>query len=217
MRGNRCTRPSTSNGPTARRCRRATARSCRCLTQGRNVRIIDDAFTRKDGSIFPVAYSSAPLRSGRAIQGVVVVFRDITEEKRNRPRLNDELAALSWIGRIRDAIDEDRFVLYSQPIVPLADGRPSEELLLRMIGRDGEVILPGSFLPVAESYGLIGEIDRWVITQAARLAASGDRVIEANLSAPRSGPPDLLPFIEHQIRSAVPTRPTSSSRSPRPR
>jgi PAS domain S-box-containing protein len=39
------------------------------LNQGRNVRIIEEAFTRKDGSIFPVAYSSAPLRSGSAIQG----------------------------------------------------------------------------------------------------------------------------------------------------
>jgi two-component system, NtrC family, sensor kinase len=49
------------------------------LHQGRNVRIIEEAFTRKDGSIFPVAYSSAPLRSGSAIQGAVVVFRDVTE------------------------------------------------------------------------------------------------------------------------------------------
>jgi EAL domain-containing protein (putative c-di-GMP-specific phosphodiesterase class I) len=70
-----------------------------------------------------------------------------------------------------------------------------------MIGRDNEVILPGSFLPVAEKYGLIGEIDRWVITQATRLATGG-RVIEANLSAASIGTSDLLPFIEQQIREA---------------
>jgi PAS domain S-box-containing protein len=171
-------------------------------SEGRTVRITDDAFTRKDGTIFPVAYSSAPLRSGATIHGVVVVFRDITEEARERAGVRKELAALSWIGRIRDAIDEHRLVLFSQPIVPLAGGRPSEELLLRMIGRDGEIILPGSFLPVAEQYGLVGEIDRWVITQAVRLAARGRRVIEANLSAASVGGSGLLPFIDRQLREA---------------
>jgi PAS domain S-box-containing protein len=171
-------------------------------TQGRSIRILDDAFTRKDGSIFPVAYSAAPLRSGETVQGVVVVFRDITEEKKEQAAAQRQLDALTWVGRIRDAIDENRLVLYSQPIVPLGGGRPSEELLLRMIGRDNEVILPGSFLPVAEKYGLIGEIDRWVITQAARLAATGRRVIEVNLSAASMGTLDLLPFIEQQIREA---------------
>jgi PAS domain S-box-containing protein len=171
-------------------------------TQGRSILILDESFTRKDGSIFPVALSSAPLRSGSTVQGVVVVFRDITEEKKEHAAAQRELDALTWIGRIREAIDENRLVLYSQPIVPLAEGQPSEELLLRMIGRDNEVIMPGSFLPVAEKYGLIGEIDRWVITQATRRAATGRRVIEVNLSAASIGPSDLLPFIEQQIREA---------------
>jgi EAL domain-containing protein (putative c-di-GMP-specific phosphodiesterase class I) len=130
------------------------------------------------------------------------VFRDITQEKKEQAAAKKELDVLLWLGRVRDAIDENRLVLYSQPIVPLAGGRPSEELLLRMIGRDNEIILPGTFLPVAEKYGLIGEIDRWVITQAARLAATGRRVIEANLSATSIGTSDLLPFIEQQIREA---------------
>lgn len=169
-------------------------------TKGRSMRIVDEAFTRKNGSIFPVAYSSAPLRSGTTIQGIVVVFRDITEEKEDQAVGHRVIASLSWVGRIRDAIDENRLVLYSQPIVPLANGRPSEELLLRMIGRDGEIILPGTFLHVAEKYGLIGEIDRWVISQAVRFAASGRRVIEANLSAASIGTSDLLPFIERELR-----------------
>ena len=49
-----------------------------------HVQILDDAFTRRDGSIMPIAYSSAPLRSGPTVQGVVVVFRDTTEEKKER-------------------------------------------------------------------------------------------------------------------------------------
>jgi PAS domain S-box-containing protein len=168
-------------------------------SQGRTIRAVDDAFTRKDGSIFPVGYSSAPLNSGTNVQGVVVAFRDTTAETEERAAIQKELAALTWVGRIRDALDEDRLVLHSQPIVPLTGGRPSEELLLRMIGRDGEIIQPGGFLPVAERYGLIREIDRWVITQAVRLAATGRRVIEANLSAASIASADLLPFIERQL------------------
>ena len=113
----------------------------------RPIRVTTDAFTRKDGSIFPVSYSSAPLRSATTIQGVVVVFRDITEERDELGRVQRDLAALSWLGRIRDALDEDRMVLYSQPIVPVSGGLPSEELLLRMISRTGEIILPGAFFP----------------------------------------------------------------------
>src|SRR4029077_13595881 len=111
-----------------------------------------------------------------------------------------DLAALSWLGRIRDAIDEDRMVLYSPPIISARGGPPSEELLLRMISRTGEIIAPGAFLPVAEQYGLITEIDRWVPTQAIRLAATGRRV-EANLSATTIGSLDILPLIENELRA----------------
>jgi EAL domain-containing protein (putative c-di-GMP-specific phosphodiesterase class I) len=167
--------------------------------KGRTVRMLDDAFTRKDGSIFPIAYSSAPLQSGPMPQGVVVVFRDTTEEKEERASLQRQLATLKRVGKIRDAIDENRLILHSQPIVALRGGRPSQELLLRMLGRDGELIQPGSFLPIAERYGLIGEIDRWVIAQAITLAADTEGIVEANISAASIGTVDLLPFIEHQF------------------
>ncbi len=165
---------------------------------GQSVRVTSDAFTRKDGSIFPTAYSSAPLRNDASIEGVVVVFRDITKEHTELGRVQRDLAALSWLGRIRDALDEDRMVLYSQPIIPAGESLPSEELLLRMISRTGEVIPPGAFLPVAEKYGLITEIDRWVVVQAIRLAARGRRV-EANLSAATVGSLDILPLIEGEL------------------
>ena len=160
-----------------------------------------EAFTRKDGTICPVAYSAAPLQTGTSASGVVVVFRDTSEEQAEEDRVKRELDTLAWVGRTRDAIDEDRLTLYSQPIIPLAGGQPSQELLLRMVGKDGEIIPPGSFLPVAEKYGLIGEIDRWVIGKAVRLAASGQR-LEANLSAESISNLDLLPLIERELRNA---------------
>jgi hypothetical protein len=100
--------------------------------------------TSKAGTICPVAYSSAPLLDGSTICGVVVVFRDTSAEQADEDRVRRGLDTLAWVGRIRDALDEDRLVLHSQPIVPLAGGQPSQELLLRMIGSGGELILPSS-------------------------------------------------------------------------
>ena len=170
-------------------------------TTGIPVRSRDDALTRKDGRIIPVAYSGSPLRTGHAVTGSVLVFRDISEEKAEETRARRELDALTWVGRIRDALAEDRLVLYSQPIVPLRGGLPSEELLVRMISKTGDLIPPGSFLPAAENYGLIGEIDRWVIDQAIERAAGGRRV-ELNLSARSLGDLGLLRMIEAHFRAA---------------
>ncbi|HZS30074.1 MAG TPA: EAL domain-containing protein [Gaiellaceae bacterium] len=168
---------------------------------GKPTRRSHEAFTRKDGTICPVSYSAAPLLNGWKANGVVVVFRDTSDEQAEDERVRRELDTLAWVGRIRDAIDERRLALYSQPIVPLAGGQPSQELLLRMIGTNGEVIAPGSFLPVAEKYGLIAEIDRWMIGQAARLAGSGQSV-EVNLSADSISDLGLLTFIEDELRDA---------------
>ena len=129
----------------------------------------------------------------------MIVFRDITEEKAERARVRRELDSLTWVGRTRDALEEGRMILYSQPIVPLTgtDGA-SQELLLRMVGRAGEIIPPGSFLPAAEKFGLIGDIDRWVVAQAIRLAAGGRRV-QANLSGASVGNAALLSEIEREL------------------
>src|SRR6201992_2455347 len=76
--------------------------------------------------------------------------------------------ALTWVQRIRTALAEDRFVLYGQPIADLRNGRITHhELLVRMLSEDGDIIPPAAFLPMAERFGVIGEIDRWV-TSAGR-------------------------------------------------
>lgn len=167
----------------------------------------DDALVAKDGRLVPVSYSASPLLDRSADHSVVVVFHDTTAEHAERARGKRTLDALSWVGRIRDALDEDRFVLYAQPIVPLRGGTPRSELLLRMIGHDGQIIQPGTFLPVAERHGLIGDIDRWVIKRAIGLAARG-RTIQANISAQSIGDRALLTDIELELhkQSADPGR-----------
>ncbi|KAB2925552.1 MAG: EAL domain-containing protein, partial [Candidatus Contendobacter sp.] len=109
---------------------------------------------------------------------------------------------------LRDALEQDRFRLHYQPIVPLnaPDQRPVRyEALLRVACQDGlgetsELVLPAAFIPAAERYGLMGAIDRWVIETAFREYAAGvgqtGARIAINLSGNSLGDESLLGFIE---------------------
>ena len=165
---------------------------------GTEISADDDVFTRRDGELLPVAYTAAPIITA-GVEGSVVVFRDISSTKREEKRRRNELDQISWVGRIRDALDEDRFVLYAQPIVDLATGNViSHELLLRMSEANGGVIAPGKFLPAAERFDLIQDIDLWVARQAVSIAAQGFPV-EFNVSGRSIGNPELIATIERQI------------------
>jgi EAL domain-containing protein (putative c-di-GMP-specific phosphodiesterase class I) len=74
------------------------------------------------------------------------------------------------------------------------------ELLLRMHSVDGsrELIAPGAFLPVAEEYGLITEIDRWVIDRSAEIAAAGQPV-QINVSARSISDESLVDYVKHAM------------------
>jgi PAS domain S-box-containing protein len=147
------------------------------LRTGATLRIEDDTFTRRDGRLLPVAYSAAPITIDEEVKGVVVVFGDVSARRAVEQRHKREVETLTWVGRIRDALDEDRLVLYAQPIIDVHSREvDAHELLLRMIDRDGAVIAPIRFLPAAEQFGLIEEIDRWVLGQAIKLAGRGIKV-----------------------------------------
>src|SRR3954452_25244182 len=107
-----------------------------------------------------------------------------------------------WTGRLRKALDDERFELFAQPIVDLATSEVVwNELLLRLRTRYSRLILPTVFLPTAERCGLIREIDRWVLSQAVDLAARGQPVT-LNLSAASVGHPAVLESIERGLRLA---------------
>ncbi|GAA4027292.1 EAL domain-containing protein [Actimicrobium antarcticum] len=86
---------------------------------------------------------------------------------------------MTWVARIKNALERDRFCLYAQAIVPLqaatADtsgtGHDHVEILLRMLDDDGKIIAPMAFIPAAERYGLMPQIDRWVIRNTFRMLA----------------------------------------------
>ncbi len=112
---------------------------------------------------------------------------------------------VSWPERIRRAVDENLFALYAQPILDLASNEISQyELLLRAIGDRGEVIPPTAFLPAAERFGLVREIDAWVTRRAIRLIeahrhAGRELRLEVNLSGRTIGDASLPRMIESEL------------------
>lgn len=81
--------------------------------------------------------------------------------------ISHRMSNMRWVARINEALESDRLTLFCQPIVPVDEQNNQDylhyELLLRMQGRDNELIPPGAFLSAAEQYGLAPKIDRWVI------------------------------------------------------
>ena len=87
--------------------------------------------------------------------------------------LRDRISEMSWVQRIRQALDEDRFCLYAQEIVALTDAGAGLhlEVLIRMHDEAGHLVPPSSFLPAAERFGLMKQVDRWVVHRAFRTLA----------------------------------------------
>ncbi len=74
---------------------------------------------------------------------------------------------MQWVGRISQALEDDRLCLYAQPILSLdGGGRRHYELLIRMLDEQGGIIPPGAFLPAAERYNLVEKLDAWVVNHA---------------------------------------------------
>jgi diguanylate cyclase (GGDEF)-like protein len=117
-------------------------------------------------------------------------------------------ARLEWVERIRSALEENRLVLHAQPVVETYSGKTTQlELLVRMIGPHGQLIMPGSFLPIAERFGLIGKLDRWVVTRSIRMLGEQRQrgfypKVEINLSGYSLGDPSLAAHIGRELEIA---------------
>lgn len=167
--------------------------------EDQELRVEDDVFLCRDGIALPVSYTVTPLVTADGVEGCVVVFMDATHVRAEQQRLQQELSALVWIQRVEAALVEDRFLLYSQPIVELSSGTVTQsELLLRVQEKDGTISPPGDYLSTAETYGLIGDVDRWVIPRAIDHAARG-HAVEVNVSASSVSDPKLLADIERWL------------------
>ena len=81
-------------------------------------------------------------------------------------------------ARLRTALERDEFELYCQPIAALAriESFPMAEVLVRMREEERALLPPGEFLPAFEHYGMMAELDRWVLRNAIRHLARGSRI-----------------------------------------
>jgi len=118
-------------------------------------------------------------------------------------------ARLAEAENLRTALEEDRFVLYGQPILDLRENEVRQyEVLLRLRDEEGgEPLTPSKFLYVAERFGLIQAIDGWVARQAIELIAENERagrplVLHVNISGKSIGDPRVAALIESALTTA---------------
>jgi diguanylate cyclase (GGDEF)-like protein/PAS domain S-box-containing protein len=80
---------------------------------------------------------------------------------------------IHWKQKIWDALENNKLLFYAQAIIDTKTGRACHyELLLRIQGDNGEIILPGAFISQAERIGVIRDIDRWVVINAIKLLST---------------------------------------------
>ena len=111
---------------------------------------------------------------------------------------------MQWASRLASALEQGRFALYGQRIVPVrgdGDGDVDHlEVLLRLREDDGRIVPPMAFLPAAERYGLMPGIDRWVVEHAlaslARAGASPATRLSINLSGHTLSDEGFAGFVE---------------------
>jgi len=125
----------------------------------------------------------------------------------------DDKARLSEVNNmileINDALKENRFILYFQPIFSIENKIIHYEALLRMLDLEGRLVFPNDFMPIAERFGLMSQIDRWVVNAAIeRLCSHPELSVFVNISAASLSDQELLKFIESRITESQiqPTR-----------
>ena len=165
--------------------------------------------------ITPVADAQTPLEETLRIADMACYLAK--ENGRNRvevqqasdQELQKRFGEMGWVQKIRDALEQDRFVLHAQEIRALAQEEPGlyVELLLRLQDEAGRIVPPDQFIPAAERYGLMSLIDRWVVRAAfraiaARLAAPAARPLAAcaiNLAGASLGDETMADYIREQF------------------
>ncbi|MGA9334538.1 MAG: EAL domain-containing protein [Rudaea sp.] len=146
--------------------------------------------------------ASNALRTAQAEGGNrLVLFDPAAQDKANEEKNRH------WLTLVKDALANNGFVLFYQPIISL-HGAEGEfyEILLRMQGPKGD-ITPNYFMPIAEQHGLMPAIDRWVISHAIkalveRETAGHKTTFFVKLTPQSLDDQTLLPWIAQQLKNA---------------
>lgn len=182
---------------------------------GRHVAVLGDRSIRVTASVGVVMFDG--LSAVEVLACADLAMYEAKQAGRNRFALYDPgrgrreqvSARLAEVEHLRVALEEDRFVLYGQPILDLRENEVRQyEVLLRLrnVG-NGELLTPSTFLYVAERFGLIQAIDGWVARQAIALIAEQERagrrlVLHVNLSGKSIGDPRVAALTESALAEA---------------
>lgn len=140
------------------------------------------------------AAQTAKEQGGHRIKRVIGVDLEVRQRQ----------AAMQWAVKLTEALEQDRFRLFAQRIVPLRAGAetgPMIELLLRMDDGEGGMLMPGRFIPAAERFGQAARLDRHVLKMAlgwfAHRREVRDRIsrLSVNLSAASLSDEGMLPYL----------------------
>lgn len=128
-------------------------------------------------------------------KAVCLLPDDVTADVDDPDKINE------LIFLIKNAVKENRFVLYLQPILEIDSKKTKHyEALLRLKDIDNRIISPAIFIPIAERFGLISEIDRFVFKEILKIVSSQhDTTIFMNISGLSLTNDVLLQFFERSI------------------
>ena len=181
------------------------------------MRIILDGETVSVSASIGVAVALPGAADPGTLMSLADAARAIAKDSgRNRVHcVGDETSAararqeMHWVGRITQALEEDRIQLYAQSIVPLTMRQDGErfEVLIRLAEPDGTLTEPSRFLPAAEHFGVMPRIDGFVMERALALCAPAAREgrlqsISVNMSGAFLRLGNALRMIEESMEAA---------------
>jgi EAL domain-containing protein (putative c-di-GMP-specific phosphodiesterase class I) len=128
-------------------------------------------------------------------------------DEKQLARMDEELAG--WRdppARLREALERDEIALYCQPILALVGPErfPLAEVLIRLREEEKAMLPPGEFLPVFEHYGMMPQLDRWVVRKVIERQAKGSKVrcFSINVSSQSLEDAQFPPFVIAALKSA---------------
>jgi diguanylate cyclase (GGDEF)-like protein/PAS domain S-box-containing protein len=156
------------------------------------------------GANFHELLSNADLAMYQAKEAGRNCWHVFHDSEQAREQLSEKV---TWKDRIERALAEERMTLHFQPIMDIASGEISYyEVLIRMIAKDGTLIMPGEFIGVAEHTGLIHQINHYVLNAAIEKLASlreleNPIALSINLSGRVIDDPRLLQQLTYLLSS----------------